>query len=103
MRTHVQTVRVDGPDGPVEIGTVQVSLYDSLKEIPENEIARVLKDANRQRIQDAANAFREDYKTGGTRRLKARRDELIAMLGKAKPEQQAELVAELVKVNAQIG
>ncbi len=83
MQRKSYPVNVDTPDGPMEIGTVEVTTYDSIGEIPSAELAKVLQDANRQRIQDAKNVFRADYKAardGSKRALKKEREELLARL-----------------------
>jgi len=101
MKQHTQTVSIRTPEGDTPIGTVTVGLYETWDEIPPGERAKVIKDANRQRIQDAANAFREDHKNGGTRALKHERDGILAKLaaGTHTPED----LVRLAQVATQIG
>lgn len=85
------------------IGEISVDLFESLSEIPEHLVGRILKDANRQRIQDEKNVVRADWVSGGNRRLKTRQAELIRLLATTTGAEQAKVIAELVRVNAQIG
>ena len=85
------------------IGEISIDLFESLSEIPQNLVARILKDANRQRIQDEKNVVRADWVSGGNRKLKARQEELLRLLATTTGEEQAKVIEELVRVNAQIG
>lgn len=85
------------------IGEISIDLFESLSEIPERLVARILKDANRQRIQDEKNVVRADWVSGGNRRLKARKDELLRLLATTSGAEQAAVIEELLQVNAQIG
>lgn len=66
---------------PIVVGEVSCVQYETWDEVPVEARADILKDSNRQRLQDVKNIARADYWNGGQAVLKREQKEILAKLG----------------------